>query len=129
MGKGSKERIVPVADRALESVEYYLQQGRYEKSTGPESTQWLFLSRSGKKLSRVDVYRIVKKYLQRAVPEHPASPHTLRHCFATQLLSNGADLRSVQEMLGHADISTTQIYTHVDAARLKSIHKKFHPRP
>lgn len=128
MGKGSKERIVPVADRALDIVRQYLQQGRYEESTLSDSSKWLFLSRSGKKLSRVDIYRIVKKYVQRAAPNHSASPHTLRHCFATQLLSNGADLRSVQEMLGHADISTTQIYTHVDAARLKNIHKKFHPR-
>ncbi len=128
MGKGSKERIVPVADRALRLVREYLLQGRYKKTTLSESSDWLFLSRSGRKLSRVDVYRIVKKYVQRAAPNHPASPHTLRHCFATQLLSNGADLRSVQEMLGHADISTTQIYTHVDAARLKNIHKKFHPR-
>ncbi|MDP7290364.1 MAG: tyrosine-type recombinase/integrase, partial [Phycisphaerae bacterium] len=78
--------------------------------------------------AREDIFRIVRKYVRRVGLRGHVSPHTLRHCFATQLLSRGADLRSVQEMLGHADISTTQIYTHVDSSRLKSLHKKFHPR-
>ena len=88
----------------------------------------LFLSRTGRSLSREDVFRIVRKYVRRAALRGRVSPHTLRHCFATQLLSRGADLRAVQEMLGHADIATTQVYTHVDAARLKAVHKRFHPR-
>ena len=88
----------------------------------------LFLSRTGKPLIREDIYRIVRKYIQRSSHTGRVTPHTLRHSFATHLLQRGADLRSVQEMLGHADISSTQIYTHVDAARLKAIHKKFHPR-
>jgi integrase/recombinase XerD len=126
-GKGNKERIVPLARRALELIRTYLRRARNVDQAA--STQdWLFTSRSGKRLSRVDIYRLVKKYVQRAAVPVSAGPHTLRHCFATQLLAHGADLRSVQEMLGHADISTTQIYTHVDASRLKSIHKKFHPR-
>ncbi len=88
----------------------------------------LMLSRSGKRLSREDIFRIVRKYVRRAALRGNVSPHTLRHCFATQLLAHGADLRSVQEMLGHADIATTQIYTHVDISRLKAVHKRFHPR-
>jgi integrase/recombinase XerD len=128
LGKGSKERIVPIARRALASVRDYIENGRYAPASAPPARQWLFVSRTGRQLSRVDIHRIVKKYCQRAAIRKPASPHTLRHCFATQLLSHGADLRSVQEMLGHADIATTQIYTHVDAERLKNIHKKFHPR-
>ena len=88
----------------------------------------LFLSRTGRGLARQDVFRIVRKYVRRAAVGGRVSPHTLRHCFATQLLAGGADLRSVQEMLGHADIATTQVYTHVDASRLKAVHKKYHPR-
>jgi len=122
LGKGGKERIIPVAQRALKVLEDYQRQR-------PDSPhKQLFLSRSGKPLHREDIFRIIKKYVRRAALRGSVSPHTLRHCFATQLLRNGADLRSVQEMLGHADISTTQIYTHVDASRLKAIHKRFHPR-
>ncbi|MCK4409579.1 MAG: tyrosine-type recombinase/integrase, partial [Candidatus Eisenbacteria sp.] len=88
----------------------------------------LFLSRSGRALAREDVFRIVRKYVRRAAIRGNVSPHTLRHSFATELLSHGADLRSVQEMLGHADISTTQIYTSVDREYLKEIHRTFHPR-
>ena len=121
-GKGQKERIVPVATPALEAVERYVNEAR------PESDDVLLLSRTGKTLRREDVFRIVRKYVRRAALSKRVSPHTLRHCFATQLLAGGANLRSVQEMLGHSDIATTQIYTHVDASRLKTIHKKFHPR-
>lgn len=128
MGKGSKERIVPVAASALEAVGRYVSELRPNLSDDPRQDV-LFLSRSGQGLSREDVYRIVRKYVRKEGLRDGVTPHTLRHSFATQLLSHGADLRSVQEMLGHADIATTQIYTHVDASRLKAIHKKFHPRP
>lgn len=126
MGKGRKERIVPVAKQTLQAIEAYLQLKR-PPSDDAEASK-VFLSKSGKPIWREDVFRIVRKYVRRTALKGNISPHTLRHCFATQLLSAGADLRSVQEMLGHADISTTQIYTHVDSARLKAIHKKFHPR-
>lgn len=128
MGKGSKERIVPVAAAALEVVQAYIRQLRPDLNSAQQE-QRLFLSRTGRPLAREDVFRIVRKYVQRAGLRGNVTPHTLRHCFATHLLSHGADLRSVQEMLGHADIATTQIYTHVDASRLKGIHKRFHPRP
>lgn len=128
LGKGSKERIVPVAQAALTAVREYLDRLR-PTLTQDISLAILFLSRSGQPLAREDVFRIVRKYVVRAGLRGNVTPHTLRHGFATQLLSHGADLRSVQEMLGHADIATTQIYTHVDASRLKSIHKRFHPRP
>lgn len=93
-----------------------------------EKMNVLFLSRSGRHLTREDIYRLVIKYVRRSSLKGKISPHTLRHSFATELLKGGADLRSVQEMLGHADIGTTQVYTHVDAARLKAIHKRYHPR-
>ncbi len=134
LGKGNKERIVPVARRALDCVRDFMVAGGRAVAAGEgvellgDLRQTLFVSGNTRALSREDVYRIVTKYLARAGVRKGASPHTLRHCFATQLLSNGADLRSVQEMLGHSDISTTQIYTHVDHARLKAIHKQFHPR-
>jgi integrase/recombinase XerD len=125
LGKGSKERIVPVADEALAAVKTYLDEYRHFLQ-GISSA--LFLSRSGRPLGREDIYRIVRKYVRRAALRDNISPHTLRHCFATQMVANGADLRSVQDMLGHADIATTQVYTHLDVARLKAVHKKFHPR-
>jgi integrase/recombinase XerD len=128
LGKGRKERIVPVADAALAAVRAYVDGGRTAVTDRAAPASVLFVSRTGRPLAREDVYRIVRKYVRRAALRGNVSPHTLRHAFATQLLAHGADLRSVQEMLGHADISTTQIYTHVDAARLKAIHKKFHPR-
>jgi len=127
LGKGSKERIVPVAERAFELLRQYLQQQRPMLLRRPD-TAALLLSRTGRRLAREDIFRIVRKYVRRIAVRGKVSPHTLRHCFATHLLANGADLRSVQEMLGHANIATTQVYTHVDADRLKSIHKKFHPR-
>lgn len=125
-GKGSKERLVPIADRALVSIEEYAKNHR--PSLLRDKTDLVFLTRSGKKMLREDIYRVVVKYVERAALKTHATPHTLRHSFATALLSGKADLRSVQEMLGHTDISTTQIYTHVDAARLKEIHRKYHPR-
>ena len=127
IGKGNKERIVPVADRAMKAVRDYFDAGRRGKHVACDG-KYIFLSRTGRKLCRIDIYNIVKKYVRKTAMSLKISPHTLRHCFATQLLANGGDLRSVQEMLGHADISTTQIYTHVDAERLRAIHKQFHPR-
>ncbi len=126
MGKGSKERVVPVAGAALAAVQEYLDRGRGLLARQDDDS--LFLSRSGRCMSREDVFHVMRKYSRRAALRGKVSPHTLRHSFATDMLSRGADLRSVQEMLGHADISTTQVYTHVDAARLKAVHKKFHPR-
>lgn len=126
-GKGNKERIVPVAKESVEAVQRYLDGGR-PALDAPESPPLLFLSRTGGRLRRESLWRIVKKYVRIAGVSPRVSPHTLRHTFATHLLEGGADLRSVQEMLGHADVSTTQIYTHVDRARLKSIHQRFHPR-
>ena len=126
-GKGSKERIIPLGKMAIKAVKDYLEGSRLELLK-PFSDDYLFLSRTGRGMDRIDVWRTVKKYALRAGMPKNLTSHTLRHCFATHLLSGGADLRSVQEMLGHVDISTTQIYTHVDQDRLKSIHKKFHPR-
>ena len=127
LGKGKKERVVPLNKSAIAAVEQYTEQLR-PKLVKPFSRDFLFLSRTGKALSRIEIWRIVKKYACRAGLSRQMTTHTLRHCFATHLLSGGADLRSVQEMLGHVDIATTQIYTHVDQERLRSIHKKYHPR-
>jgi integrase/recombinase XerD len=125
-GKGRKQRIVPVAGRALQAVEEYLR--HTGRSFTGAATEPLLLTRGQNPFQRDDVYRIVWKYVRRTAITGHVSPHTLRHCFATQLLARGADLRAVQEMLGHADISTTQIYTHVDADRLRAIHARYHPR-
>ncbi len=127
LGKGSKERIIPIAAAALDVVRPYLNTQR-PALLGDRRGSQLLLSRNGRPLSRGDVYRIVRKYAARAGVGRRVSPHTLRHSFATALLHGGADLRSVQEMLGHADIATTQVYTHVDPSRLRAIHKRFHPR-
>ncbi len=127
IGKGSKERIVPLGKHAIASVLEYLKELR-PKLKKHESGEVLLLSRTGLPLSRIEVWRLVKKYALRAGMPQNMTVHTLRHCFATHLLSGGADLRSVQEMLGHVDIATTQIYTHVDQERLRNMHKRFHPR-
>jgi len=123
LGKGGKERIVPVADHAVQIVREYI-----SDRSNDSDCEILFASRTGRALHREDIYRILRKYVRRAAVRGNVSPHTLRHSFATQLLARGADLRSVQEMLGHVDISTTQIYTHVDSSRLKAIHRQYHPR-
>ncbi len=128
IGKGDKERIVPVGAAAKKSVQRYLNQVRPQwVKERPEDA--LFVTRLGRKMSRQAVWGILKKYSRLVKVKKKIYPHILRHSFATHLLENGADLRVVQELLGHSDISTTQIYTHVEASRLKSIHQKFHPRP
>lgn len=126
-GKGSKERIVPIGRTAIEAVREYIETTRAELDR--HHSPHLFLSRTGRRMERTAVWRTVVKYARRMGLTGKVSPHTLRHCFATHLLQGGADLRVVQELLGHADVATTQIYTHVDRDRLKEIHRKFHPRP
>ena len=126
-GKGNKTRIVPIGKKALEAINNYLEKGRKEL-VNSKSTSHIFLSIRGKKLSPSRIWQIVKERSKRANINSPIHPHQLRHSFATHLLSGGADLRIIQELLGHADISTTQTYTHVDEKGLKKVHKKFHPR-
>ena len=128
MGKGHRERIIPMGKSAVTAVAEYLRTLR-PKLVKPFSGNSLLLSRTGRPMSRIEIWRLIKKYAIRAGMPKRVTVHTLRHSFATHLLSGGADLRSVQEMLGHVDISTTQIYTHVDQERLRKIHKQFHPRP
>ncbi len=123
IGKGSKERLVPVGRHALSYCKTYL-----EKERPSGQSEFFFTGRSGKGLSRVFVWQLIKKYAKAAGIEKNITPHTFRHSFATHLLERGADLRVVQELLGHSDISTTQIYTHVSKDRLKSIHAQYHPR-
>ncbi len=126
-GKGSKQRIVPLGRVAVDALRAYLGEGRPNVQRDPQAV-WVFISRGGRQLTREMFWAIVKKYVKRAGLPSKVSPHTLRHSFATHLLGGGADLRTVQELLGHSSIGTTQIYTHVDRDRLKLIHKKFHPR-
>jgi len=128
LGKGEKERIVPVGKTARKAIENYLEKIRPAFLKGREDKFYLFISSRGMPFSRQAIWKIMKKYAKDARIRKNITPHTLRHSFATHLLQGGADLRSVQEMLGHANISTTQIYTHVDRERLKEVHKKFHPR-
>lgn len=128
IGKGNKERVIPLGKKAINSINKYLETSRPKFLKGKES-EFLFVSRCGKKISRQSFWKIIKKYAKEARLKKPIKPHILRHSFATHLLERGADLRSVQEMLGHSNISTTQIYTHINKERLKNIHKQFHPRP
>jgi integrase/recombinase XerD len=126
-GKGNKTRIVPIGTKACDAIQLYLSRerpGMVKKKTGSE----IFLNSRGSKLTTVRIWQIVKQCAKVAGLDLNVYPHLLRHSFATHLLSNGADLRVIQEMLGHADISTTEIYTHVDQKRLKAVHHKFHPR-
>jgi len=126
-GKGSKERLVPIGRRAIGALATYVRELRPRLEQG-EGKGVLFLNARGEPLTRMGAWKILRKYVDRAGIEKHVSPHTLRHSFATHLLEGGADLRAVQEMLGHADISTTQIYTHVDREYLRSVHRQFHPR-
>ena len=143
IGKGRKVRVVPIGARAVEALRDYLARGRpellglrpsREAGSAPElpaagrAPAAVFLSKSGLPLTRMTIWRIVERHVVAAGIEGHVSPHTLRHSFATHLLANGADVRSIQEMLGHASIQTTQVYTHVDSDRLLAIHRRFHPR-
>jgi integrase/recombinase XerD len=127
-GKGSKERLVPVGRSAVEWVKKYLIKSRPMLEKKYKSENFLFLNKKGTKLSRMGIWKIVDRYVKDAGIKKEVHPHTFRHSFATHLLEGGADLRAVQEMLGHADISTTQIYTHIDREYIKQMHKDFHPR-
>ncbi len=127
-GKGSKERIVPFGDEAGVWLKKYIKHVRPMLAGSIKAEDYIFLNRSGAPLSRMGVWKIIQKYAQLALIDKPVSPHVFRHSFATHLLEGGADLRAVQEMLGHSDISTTQIYTHLDRNYLKEVHKTFHPR-
>ena len=128
-GKGSKQRLVPLGEKAVAAVADYLAHERgplaARAATAPP---WLLLTRRGRRLRREAIWGLVKRYAARSGLPATISPHTLRHSFATHVLAGGADLRHVQEMLGHASIATTQIYTHVDQSRLKQVHSRFHPR-
>ncbi len=126
-GKGNKTRIVPVGKQARDSMATYLKDVR-SKLSRHESEQHVFLTIRGRPFSRKSLWKMIKTFARRADITKPVSPHTLRHSFATHLLANGAPLRVIQEMLGHADIATTQIYTHIDQGRLQSIHSRYHPR-
>ncbi|MHC4400331.1 MAG: site-specific tyrosine recombinase XerD [Planctomycetota bacterium] len=128
-GKGNKERLVPLGGRAIEAFDAYLTEERPRLSSGisPEPP-WALLSYRGRRLRRERMWELLKRYARRVGAPPGVSPHTMRHSFATHMLAGGADLRQVQEMLGHASIATTQIYTHVDATRMKAVHRKYHPR-
>jgi integrase/recombinase XerD len=127
-GKGSKQRIVPLGRIAINALEAYLQKLRPQLARSSPDAPWVFVSRGGRRLTREMLWVVVKKYVKRAGLHSKVSPHTLRHSFATHLLAGGADLRTVQELLGHSSIRTTQQYTHVDRDRLRAIHQRFHPR-
>lgn len=129
-GKGNKERLVPLGEPAVAAIEAYLshERGTLAAASKEGPPAWVLLSRRGQRLRREAIWELVKRYALRAGASRGVSPHTLRHSFATHVLGGGADLRQVQEMLGHASIATTQIYTHVDQSRLKKIHQAFHPR-
>jgi integrase/recombinase XerD len=127
-GKGDKQRLVPLSHQASDVVREYLNNERPRLAGDRPANTRVILSRSGRRFRREAVWELVKKYAVRVGIPRSVSPHTLRHSFATHLLAGGADLRQVQEMLGHANITTTQLYTHVDATRLHKIHQRFHPR-
>ena len=128
-GKGSKQRVVPIGAAAIASVRRYLADSRPLLAKHSAADPTLFLSTRGRGISRESLWRVVADAADKAGLAGEVHPHTLRHCFATHLLDHGANIRAIQEMLGHADISTTQIYTHVDTARLLDTHRRFHPRP
>jgi integrase/recombinase XerD len=127
IGKGDKERIVPVNEEAKRLLLKYLRDSRQD-ILGTRESEYLFVSKKGSKLNRKSVWRLLKNYVVRTKITKNITPHTLRHSFATHLIENGADLRSVQELLGHMDISTTQVYTHLAKEKLQKIHKQYHPK-
>jgi integrase/recombinase XerD len=126
-GKGAKERMVPVGREAVAAVKLYLRSGR-PQLVGLREERHLFVNRRGGRLTRQGLYKVVQRHAKAVGLDDRMSPHTLRHTFATHLLAGGCDLRSLQEMLGHADIATTQIYTHLSAERLKDVYFRAHPR-
>lgn len=128
LGKGSKQRIVPVGSSAVKWCNEYLLKSRIYLEKKSKSMSYVFLNSRGTKLSRMGIWKIVDTYTKAAGIEKEVHPHTFRHSFATHLLEGGADLRAVQEMLGHSDISTTQIYTHIDREYIKQVYRDFHPR-
>jgi len=128
LGKGNKERLVPIGSEAIKYIEQYLVKSRPSLEKKGKSLSFLFLSNRGTKLSRMGIWKILRKCVEEAQINKDIHPHTFRHTFATHLIEGGADLRAVQEMLGHADISTTQIYTHIDPEFIKQEHKMYHPR-
>ncbi len=127
-GKGSKERLIPIGESAINWITKYLKNSRPLLMKKLKSENYVFLNSRGTKLSRMGVWKIVDRYVNEAGIKKEVHPHTFRHSFATHLLEGGADLRAVQEMLGHSDISTTQIYTHIDREYIKQVHKDYHPR-
>ena len=127
-GKGSKERLIPIGESAVNWITKYLKNSRPLLMKKLKSENYVFLNSRGTKLSRMGVWKIVDRYVTEAGIKKEVHPHTFRHSFATHLLEGGADLRAVQEMLGHSDISTTQIYTHIDREYIKQVHKEYHPR-
>jgi integrase/recombinase XerD len=128
LGKGSKQRLVPLGRPTIAALRDYLSDLRPKLTRAVPDAPWVFVSRGGRALTRIMLWSLVRKYARRAGLMGKISPHTLRHSFATHLLAGGADLRTVQELLGHANIRTTQHYTHVDRDRLKALHRQFHPR-
>ena len=128
VGKGDKERVVPIGGRAIAAVQVWLERGRPAYAARGAAGRAVFLSRLGRPLTRNGLWRHIRAYARKAGIRKELSPHTLRHSFASHLLANGASLRVIQEMLGHADIATTQIYTHVDQGRLQAVHRQYHPR-
>lgn len=128
LGKGSKERLIPIGSSAIKWINEYLTKSRPLLMKKLKSENYLFLNSRSTKLSRMGVWKIIERYVKQADIKKDVHPHTFRHSFATHLLEGGADLRAVQEMLGHADISTTQIYTHIDRDYIKQVHKQYHPR-
>ena len=127
VGKGNKERIIPMGEEAVRLLKKYINESR-SSILGDRESEYFFISKKGSKLNRKSVWRLLKNYVSRTSISKNITPHTLRHSFATHLIENGADLRSVQELLGHMDISTTQVYTHLAKKKLQEIHKKYHPQ-
>lgn len=129
LGKGSKERVVPIGRSAGQAITDYIDKARNGFTRGNPYEQHVFITRLGKKFTRMGIFKIIKeRAIKVDIPRSAISPHVLRHCYASHMLSHGADIRAIQELLGHSNIATTQVYTHVDTAKFSEIHKRFHPR-